>query len=235
MDFYVMTLFPEMVLDGINHSIIKRAMNDNLVKVHGINIRDYSGNKHGKVDDYPYGGGTGLVMTPQPIYNTFLAIKDQLAEDTPVIYLSPKGKPFTQQKAKELSQKQSVVLLCGHYEGVDQRVIDEIVTEELSIGDYVLTGGELGAMVVIDATARLVTGVLTEEATTNESFNNDLLEHPHYTRPFEFMGHKVPEVLVGGHHGKIDQFRQAQSVALTQERRPDLLKTVKEEGDKNNE
>ena len=223
MDFHVLTLFPEMVLDGLNHSIIKRAITNNLININCINIRDYSGNKHNKVDDYPYGGGIGLVMTPQPIYNAYMSIKDKLHEDTPVIYLSPKGKTFSQEKAKELSLKKSVILLCGHYEGIDQRIIDEIVTEEISIGDYILTGGELGAMVVIDAAARLVTGVLTEEATTNESFNNNLLEYPHYTRPYEFMGRKVPDVLVGGHHANIEKFRLEKSLEITKDRRPDLL------------
>lgn len=223
MDFHVMTLFPEMILNGLNHSIIKRAMADNLISINCINIRDFSGNKHNKVDDYPYGGGKGLVMTPEPIYNTYLSIKDNLPPDTPVIYLSPKGKRLTQEKSKILSEKQAVVLLCGHYEGIDQRVIDEIVTEEISIGDYILTGGELGAMVIIDSVARLVDGVLTEEAVTNESFNDNLLEHPHYTRPYEFLGRKVPDVLISGHHEKIEKYRKETALELTKNRRPDLL------------
>ncbi|MCL2610348.1 MAG: tRNA (guanosine(37)-N1)-methyltransferase TrmD [Defluviitaleaceae bacterium] len=221
MKFHVLTLFPEMVLNGINHSIIARAITNDLIEINTVNIRDFSGNKHNKVDDYPYGGGTGLVMTPAPIYNAYKSLN--VKKSARVIYLTPKGETFTQKKAKQFAKEEEIVLLCGHYEGIDQRIIDEIVTDEISIGDYILTGGELAAMVVIDATARLIENVIKEEATLNESFENNLLEYPQYTRPAVFLGREVPEVLLGGNHALIDKFRLEQSIKLTKKRRPDLM------------
>ena len=221
--FHVLTLFPQMVVQGLNHSIIKRALDNNTITINCINIRDFSGNKHNKVDDYPYGGGTGLVMRPQPVYDAYKSIRD-IDEKTIVCHLTPKGIPFNQSIAKNYAVQKSIVLLCGHYEGVDQRVIDEIATEEVSIGDYVLTGGELAAMVVIDATARLVPNVLRKkEAIENESFENGLLEYPQYTRPPVFLNREVPKVLLGGNHKEIEEYRYAQSLEITKELRPDLL------------
>ena len=220
MKFHVLTLFPQMILDGINHSIIARAITNNLVEINAVNIRDFSGNKHNKVDDYPYGGGTGLVMTPMPIYNAYSSLN---AGKSRVIYLTPKGEVFNQTKAKEFVKEKELVLLCGHYEGVDQRVIDEIVTDEISIGDYVLTGGELAAMVVIDSVSRLLENVIKEEAILFESFENNLLEYPQYTRPAIFMGREVPDILLSGNHSLIDKFRLDNSVKITKERRPDIF------------
>ncbi len=224
--FHVMTLFPEMITGGINHSIIKRAIEDGIVNVNCINIRDFSKSKHKHVDDYSYGGGVGMVIMPQPVYDTYLHLKSIVScENVPVIYMSPHGKTFNQQKAKELSLQKELIILCGHYEGIDQRVVDEIVTDEISIGDYILTGGELAAMVVIDAVSRLVSGVLGKDASSEiESFSNNLLEYPQYTRPYEFLGKKVPDVLISGHHANIEKWRHEQSLALTKAKRPDLLK-----------
>ncbi len=225
MNFYVMTLFPEMINDGLNHSIISRAVENNLISVNPINIRDYTPSKHKKVDDYPYGGGAGLVMQVEPIYNTFMSIKDKIGENTKVVYMSPKGRVFNQEIAKELSKEQDLVILCGHYEGVDQRIIDEIVTDEISIGDYILTGGELSAMVVIDSVSRLIPSVLGKaESFEDESFSDGLLEYPQYTRPQSFLGREVPEVLLSGNHGKIKEWRLQKSMEITLERRPDILK-----------
>jgi len=219
--FHVLTLFPNMILDGINHSIIARAIANNLIDLSAVNIRDFSSNKHNKVDDYPYGGGVGLVMAAAPIYNAYKSLN--VKKGTKVVYLTPKGELFSQKKARELAKEEELILLCGHYEGIDQRVIDEIVTDEISIGDYVLTGGELAAMVLIDATTRLVENVIKEEATANESFENNLLEYPQYTRPAVFMNREVPAVLLNGNHAEIEKFRLEQSIKLTKERRPDLL------------
>ncbi|MCL1924380.1 MAG: tRNA (guanosine(37)-N1)-methyltransferase TrmD [Defluviitaleaceae bacterium] len=221
MKFHVLTLFPNMILDGINHSIIARAIANNLIDLSAVNIRDFSSNKHNKVDDYPYGGGVGLVMAAAPIYNAYKSLN--VKKGTKVVYLTPKGELFSQKKARELAKEEELILLCGHYEGIDQRVIDEIVTDEISIGDYVLTGGELAAMVLIDATTRLVENVIKEEATANESFENNLLEYPQYTRPAVFMNREVPAVLLNGNHAEIEKFRLEQSIKLTKERRPDLL------------
>ena len=223
MNFYILTLFPEMITQGLNHSIIKRALANKLITLNCINIRDFADNKHKKTDDYPYGGGVGLVMQPWPVYNAFKSIEKFLPPGCPVIYLSPRGSVFKQEKAFALAKEKTLVLLCGHYEGIDQRVIDEIVTEEISIGDYILTGGELAAMVIIDATARLADQVISKkEATLEESFNNNLLEHNHYTRPAIFLDKKVPDVLLSGHHKKIADFRKAQAIEITKKRRPDL-------------
>ncbi len=224
MNFYVLTLFPEMIKDGLNHSIISRAVENDLISLKAIDIRDYTPSKHKKVDDYPYGGGAGLVMQAEPIYNAFMSFKDQLSENTKVVYMSPKGRVFNQKIANELSKEKDLVILCGHYEGVDQRIIDEIVTDEISIGDYILTGGELSAMVVIDSVSRLLPEVLgKEESFMDESFSNGLLEYPQYTRPQNFLGREVPQVLLSGNHGKIKEWRLQQSLEITKERRPDIL------------
>ncbi len=226
MNFYVMTLFPEMINDGLNHSIISRAVENNLINVEAIDIRDFTPSKHKKVDDYPYGGGAGLVMQAEPIYNTYMSIKDKLSENTKVVYMSPKGRVFNQEIAQELSKEKDLVILCGHYEGVDQRIIDEIVTDEISIGDYILTGGELSAMVIIDSVSRLLPSVLGKaESFEDESFSDGLLEYPQYTRPQNFLGREVPEILLSGNHGKIKEWRLQKSLELTKERRPDILKT----------
>ncbi len=229
MNFYVMTLFPDMINDGLNHSIISRAVENSLINVKAIDIRDFTPSKHKKVDDYPYGGGAGLVMQAEPIYNTYMSIKDKLNENTKVIYMSPKGRVFNQQIAQELSKEKDLVILCGHYEGVDQRIIDEIVTDEISIGDYILTGGELSAMVIIDSVSRLLPSVLGKaESFEDESFSDGLLEYPQYTRPQSFLGREVPDVLLSGNHAKIKEWRLQQSIKLTKERRPDILKNKEE-------
>ncbi len=225
MNFYVMTLFPEMIKDGLNHSIISRAVENSLINVEAIDIRDFTPSKHKKVDDYPYGGGAGLVMQAEPIYNTYMSIKDKLSENTKVVYMSPKGRVFNQEIAQELSKEKDLVILCGHYEGVDQRIIEEIVTDEISIGDYILTGGELSAMVIIDSVSRLLPSVLGKaESFEDESFSDGLLEYPQYTRPQNFLGREVPEVLLSGNHAKIKEWRLQKSLELTLERRPDILK-----------
>jgi tRNA (guanine37-N1)-methyltransferase len=210
----------------MNESIMKRAVEKNIIEVHIYNIRDFSNNKHKKVDDYPFGGGAGMVMTPQPIYDTYKYIIDNFNIKNPrVIYLTPKGKVHTQDIASSMSIEEDVILLCGHYEGVDQRIIDLIVTDEISIGDYVLTGGELPALILIDSISRLIPGVLNQnESFEEESFKDNLLEYPHYTRPREFMEKKVPDILLSGNHKKIDEWRYNQSLKITKERRPDLYK-----------
>lgn len=220
----ILTLFPEMVDNALSESIIGRARNNNLIEINCINIRDFSKDKHKRVDDYPYGGGNGMVMQPQPIYDACKSIIDSVEKRPVIIYMSPQGKVFNQQIAKELLKLEHIVLLCGHYEGVDERVIEEIVDYEMSIGDFVLTGGELPAIVIADCVARLVPGVLAEEASfTDESHYNGLLEYPQYTRPPEFMGRCVPEVLLSGHHKNIEQWRKEQSILRTKQKRPDLL------------
>jgi tRNA (guanine37-N1)-methyltransferase len=224
MRFDVLTLFPELFNVVLKESIIGRAQENGLVEVNAINIRDYTGNKHKKVDDYAYGGGTGLVMMTQPIYDAWQSIVNQLDYRPKVIYMSPQGRVLDQKKADELKQEQHVILLCGHYEGIDERIIDEIVDEEISIGDYVLTGGELPAMVLIDCVSRLIPGVLpSEEAYSEESHYNGLLEYPHYTRPAEFLGRKAPDILLSGHHANIVKWRRKQSLLRTREKRPDLF------------
>lgn len=224
MNYHVLTLFPEMIEQGLGVSIIGRAIEQGLLSLSCINIRDYAGNKHMKVDDYPYGGGAGMVMQAEPVYGACQAVKEQIGYQPRVIYLTPQGRAFDQNTAKELAREQDLVFLCGHYEGIDERVLDEIVTDYISIGDYVLTGGELPAMVMIDAVSRMVPGVLSnEESAQSESFQENLLEHPHYTRPAVWNGRKVPEVLLSGHHAKIEEWRREQSIKRTRERRPDLL------------
>lgn len=228
--FYIMTLFPEMVLDGLNTSIIGRAVKNGLLRIEAVNIRDYTTNKHGKVDDYPYGGGAGMVMQAQPIYDAYQAIVEKIGSSPRTIYLTPKGSTFSQAKAKEFALEENLVFLCGHYEGVDERVLEEIVTDYMSIGDYVLTGGELPAMVMIDAISRMVPGVLSnEESGETETFHNCLLEYPQYSRPEEWRGKKVPEVLLSGHHKNIATWRLEQSIRLTKENRPDLYEKYVEE------
>jgi len=222
----ILTLFPEMFEGPLGSSILQRAKDKGFLNIECVNIRDYADNKHKKVDDYPYGGGAGMVMTPQPIYDCHEAVVKALGDKKSprTIYMTPKGKVFNQSLAGELSKEQELIFLCGHYEGIDQRVIDGIVTDEISIGDYVLTGGELAAMVVIDAAARLIPGVLSqEESYEEESIQSGLLEYPHYTRPSSFRGLEVPEVLTSGNHKLIDEWRRKMSLKLTLERRPDLL------------
>ena len=222
MKFNVLTLFPEM-FSSLDESIIGRSKEKGLIDINLINIRDFSKNKHKKVDDTPYGGGAGMVMEPTVVYDAFKSIKD---EKTKVIYLSPQGKTLNQQKVQDLAKEESVTLLCGHYEGIDQRVIDTIVDEEISIGDYVLTGGELPAMVLIDSVSRYIEGVLKEESIKEESFTNGLLEYPQYTRPEMFLDKRVPEILLSGNHQKIDEWRRNQSIINTYIKRPDLLKEI---------
>lgn len=221
--FHILTLFPEMVMDGLNTSIIGRAIEAGLIEINAVNIRDYSTNKHMKVDDYPYGGGAGLVMQPEPIYRAYKDLEKDMKKKPRVVYLTPQGITFHQEMAKELAKEEELVFLCGHYEGIDERVLEEIVTDYVSIGDYVLTGGELPAMVMIDSISRLVPGVLhNDDSAGDESFENGLLEYPQYTRPPVFLDKEVPEVLLSGHHENIRKWRHEQSVKRTKERRPDL-------------
>lgn len=210
-------------MDGLNTSIIGRAIEAGLLEINAVNIRDYSTNKHMKVDDYPYGGGAGLVMQPEPIYRAYKDLEKDMKKKPRVVYLTPQGTTFHQEMAKELAKEEELVFLCGHYEGIDERVLEEIVTDYVSIGDYVLTGGELPAMVMIDSISRLVPGVLhNDDSAGDESFENGLLEYPQYTRPPVFLDKEVPEVLLSGHHENIRKWRHEQSVKRTKERRPDL-------------
>lgn len=230
MRFDIMTLFPDLVRTVLGESIIGRAQKSGAIEVHAHNIRDYSEDKHHRVDDTPYGGGMGMLMAAPPIYNCYSAVCDMQPEGASrrVVYMSPRGSILTHKKAKELSQYDSLVILCGHYEGVDSRIIEEIVDEEISIGDYVLTGGEIPACILVDAVARLVGGVLSDdECFEKESIASGLLEHPQYTRPFEFHGKKVPDVLLSGHHENIDKWRLEQSVEITKKNRPDLYEKWK--------
>jgi len=220
MKFDILTLFPEM-FEPLKQSIIGRAEENGKIEIEYINIRDFSKDKHKKVDDTPYGGGAGMVMKPDVVYDAYQSIQDK--ENAKVIYLSPKGKTLNQDLAKELSKENHLVLLCGHYEGIDERVLEEIVDEEISIGDYVLTGGELPAMVLIDTVSRYIDGVLAKESTNEESFSNSLLEYPQYTRPEVFLGKSVPEVLKSGNHENIRKWRLEKSLEITKQRRPDLL------------
>ena len=260
MNFYIMTLFPDMVMQGLNTSIIGRAAERGLLTIEAVNIRDYTINKHKKVDDYPYGGGAGMLMQAEPVYLAYEAVKEQIdkrkqenikseevtsteaadcsevrnsdlqdenSKKRPlrVVYLSPQGDVFNQKMAEEMAQEEDLVLLCGHYEGIDERVLEEIVTDYVSIGDYVLTGGELPAMVMIDTISRLVPGVLHNDVSAEfESFQDNLLEYPQYSRPEEWRGKKVPPILLSGHHANIEKWRREQSILRTMERRPDLLK-----------
>ena len=220
MKFDVLTLFPEM-FSAVKQSILGKAIEKGLIDINLINIRDFSKNKHKKVDDTPYGGGAGMVIRPDVVYDAYRSVYDENAK---VIYLTPQGKTLNQKMVEDLSKEKHLILLCGHYEGIDQRVIDKIVDEEISIGDYVLTGGEIPAMVLIDSVSRYTQGVLSQESIKEESFSKGMLEYPQYTRPEIFEGEKVPEVLLSGHHGNIDNWRKEQSIKITKQKRPDLLK-----------
>ena len=264
MNFHILTLFPDMVMNGLNTSIIGRAVNAGLLSIEAVNIRDYAFNKHQSVDDYPYGGWAGMLMQAEPVYLAYEAVTEKIrrreadgqttsipqevpdgqaavvSQTSPVekkprvVYLSPQGDVFSQKMAEELSREEDLILLCGHYEGIDERVLEEIVTDYVSIGDYVLTGGELPAMVMVDAISRLVPGVLHNDVSAEfESFQDNLLEYPQYSRPEEWHGKKVPPVLLSGHHANIEKWRREQSIIRTYERRPDLFEkcelTKKEE------
>lgn len=230
MRFDIMTLFPELVSGILGESIIGRAQKAGFVSVHAHNIRDFANNKHNKVDDTPYGGGFGMLMMAPPVYDCYEFVKGQVKAElgegikTKVIYMSPQGKVLTQEKAQELSEYDNLILLCGHYEGIDTRVLEEIVDEEISIGDYVLTGGELPACVLVDCVSRLKEGVLADKKCyEDESISSGLLEYPQYTRPYEFHGKKVPDVLISGNHAEIDKWRAQMSLEITKKKRPDLL------------
>ena len=222
MKFDVLTLFPEM-FDSLNQSILGRAIEKDLININLINIRDFSKDKHKKVDDTPYGGGAGMVIRPDVVYDAYASVKDENAK---VIYMSPQGNLLNQQKVESLSKEQHLIILCGHYEGIDQRVIDEINPEEISIGNYVLTGGELPAMVLIDSVSRYIEGVLSNESIAEESFSNNLLEYPQYTRPEVFRNREVPEILKSGHHENIKNWRRAESLKNTYNKRPELLQNA---------
>ena len=223
MQFDVLTLFPEM-FEPIKQSILGKAIENEKIKLKLVNIRDFSKDKHKKVDDTPYGGGAGMVMKPDVVYDAYKSVYEENAK---VIYLSPQGKTLNQKKVEELSKEKHLILLCGHYEGIDQRVIDKIVDEEISIGDYVLTGGEIPAMALIDSVSRYIDGVLSQESIEEESFSQGLLEYPQYTRPEVFEGEKVPEILLSGHHENIEKWRKEQALKITKQKRPDLLKRRK--------
>ena len=220
-----------MVMSGLNTSILGRAAKQGLISIEAVNIRDYSGDKHNRVDDYPYGGGAGMVMRPQPVYEAWKALTEKIGKKPRLLFMSPQGRTFTQEVAKELAKEEDLVFLCGHYEGIDQRVLDLIVTDEVSAGDFVLTGGELPAMMMIDCISRLVPGVLSNAASAEEeSFSDGLLEYPQYTRPEVFLGEPVPEVLLSGHHARVEAWRREQSLLLTKKKRPDLLAKAEEDG-----
>ncbi len=227
MDFYVMTLFPEMILQGVNTSITGRGIKAGAISVEAFHIRDYTRDKHGKTEDAPYGGGVGLVMQAQPIWDCYQAVLERIGKEKKprLLYMSPQGRTFDQRMAEELSKEESLIFLCGHYEGVDERVLELMEAEEVSIGDYILTGGELPAMVMIDSISRLVPGVLGKlESAEVETFYDNLLEYPQYSRPETFMGLSVPEVLLSGHHANVDKWRREKSIEKTFRRRPELLK-----------
>ena len=224
MRFHILTLFPDMVMNGLGTSITGRAMEKDLLAVEAVNIRDYAFNKHNSVDDYPYGGGAGMLMQAEPVYQAYNAVKEKVGRSPRVVYLSPQGRTFHQEMAEELAQEEELVLLCGHYEGIDERVLEEIVTDYVSIGDYVLTGGELPAMVIVDAVSRLVPGVLHNDVSAEfDSFQDNLLEYPQYSRPEVWHGKQVPPVLLSGRHANVEKWRREQSVIRTARNRPDLL------------
>ena len=225
MNFHILTLFPEMVMAGLSESITGRAMKNGLISVNAVNIRDFSKDKkHLQVDDYPYGGGAGMVMQAEPVYGAYLSVSEKIGHRCRVIYMTPQGRVFNQKIAEELAKEEDLIFLCGHYEGVDERVLEMIVTDELSAGDYVLTGGELPAMMMIDCISRLVPDVLhNHDSAEFETFHDNLLEYPQYTRPEEFMGRRVPDVLLSGHHKNIDIWRREQSIIRTWKKRPELL------------
>lgn len=227
MNFHVLTLFPEMIEDALRTSITGRAMTKGLLSLHTVNIRDYSVTGNGRIDDYPYGGGAGMVMQAEPVMRAYEALQETMEKKPRVIYLTPQGQVFHQKMAEELALEENLVFLCGHYEGMDERVLEEIVTDQVSIGDYVLTGGELPALVMMDAISRMVPGVLSnQESGETESFQNGLLEYPQYSRPEEWRGKKVPPVLLSGHHGNVDRWRRNQSILRTLRVRPELLESV---------
>lgn len=227
MNFHVMTLFPEMIEQGFHSSITGRAMEKGLLQLDAVNIRDYAVNKHMRVDDYPYGGGAGMVMQAEPVYRCYEAVKEKIGRDVRVIYLTPQGRVFNQKMAEEFAAEEDLIFLCGHYEGIDERVLEEIVTDPVSIGDYVLTGGELPSLVMMDAISRLVPGVLGNDMSAiGESFADSLLEYPQYSRPAVWRDKEVPEVLLSGHHANVDAWRREQSVIRTAKWRPDLLETA---------
>lgn len=224
-NFHILTLFPDMVLQGLHTSILGRAAARGDIAIEAVNIRDYTTDKHGKVDDYTYGGGAGMLMQAQPVYDAWQSVVDRIGQEKKcrVIYVTPQGRTFHQEMARELAKEEDLIFLCGHYEGIDERVLEEIVTDEISLGDYVLTGGELAAMVMVDAIARLVPGVLhNDESAQTESFGDGLLEYPQYSRPEVWHGKRVPEILLSGDHAKVDAWRKEQALARTKERRPDL-------------
>ena len=237
MNIHIMTLFPEMVMGGLNTSITGRAISKGILSIEAVNIRDYAFNKHNSVDDYPYGGGAGMLMQAEPVYQCYQAIVDKIHTQSDasselcaekrkprVLYMSPQGKTFTQGMAEELAQEEELIFLCGHYEGIDERVLDEMVTDYVAIGDYVLTGGELPAMVMVDAVSRMVPGVLHNDVSAEfESFQDNLLEYPQYSRPEIWHEKQVPPVLLSGHHANIEKWRREQSVIRTAKNRPDLL------------
>ena len=227
MKFHVLTLFPEMIEQGFHSSITGRAMEKGLLQLDAVNIRDYAVNKHMRVDDYPYGGGAGMVMQAEPVYRCYEAVKEKIGRDVRVIYLTPQGRVFNQKMAEEFAAEEDLIFLCGHYEGIDERVLEEIVTDPVSIGDYVLTGGELPTLVMMDAISRLVPGVLGNDmSAVGESFADSLLEYPQYSRPAVWRDKEVPEVLLSGHHANVDAWRREQSVIRTAKWRPDLLETA---------
>ncbi|WP_078595555.1 tRNA (guanosine(37)-N1)-methyltransferase TrmD [Evansella clarkii] len=229
MKISILTLFPDMFTGVFQQSILKNAQEKNLVEYELVNYREYTKDRHNRVDDYPYGGGGGMVLTPQPVFDAVQAVKQQGSDaKTPrVILLCPQGKRYTQKKAEELAKEEHLILICGHYEGYDERIREHVVTEEISIGDYVLTGGEIGAMVIADSVTRLLPGALgNETSAVTDSYSTGLLEHPHYTRPADYQGMKVPDVLLSGHHEKIDRWRREQSLKRTYERRPELLENI---------
>ena len=227
MNFHVLTLFPDMIRDGFQTSITGRAVEKGLLSLDTVNIRDFSVNKHNRVDDYPYGGGAGMVMQAEPVYLAYQSVAEKLPKKPKVLYMSPQGKVFNQRMAEELAQGEEIVFLCGHYEGIDERVLEEIVDEEVSIGDYVLTGGELPALVIMDAVSRLVGGVLhNEDSAEFDSFHDNLLEYPQYSRPEVWRDKAVPPILMSGHHANVEKWRREQSLIRTLERRPDLLENA---------
>lgn len=230
MHFHVLTLFPEMIAQGLGTSITGRAIESGAIQLSAVNIRDFSENKHNRVDDYPYGGGAGMVMQAGPVYKAYLSVCEKIVSSKPVrvIYLTPQGEVFHQTMAQKLAQEEELIFLCGHYEGIDERVLDKIVTDHVSIGDYVLTGGELPAMVMMDAISRLVPGVLNnEESAQFDSFQDNLLEYPQYTRPAVWENMETPGVLLSGHHQKVEEWRREQSLLRTMKRRPELLRTAR--------
>ena len=228
MRFYIMTLFPEMVMQGLSTSIIGRAMEKEILSIEAVNIRDYAFNKHNSVDDYPYGGGAGMLMQAEPVYQAYQALRTKREKKPRVVYLSPQGKTFDQKMAEEFAEEEELVLLCGHYEGIDERVLEEIVTDYVSIGDYILTGGELPAMIMVDAVSRLVPGVLHNDVSAEfESFQDNLLEYPQYSRPEVWHDKQVPGILLSGHHANIEKWRREQSLIRTAKLRPDLLRKAR--------